>query len=110
MYVLAVLAHLRNGATSSQLRFPTVTRTWALWVVAGFLALGVIVWGRLFGAVLIGEAPATPEGVTAVGERRTTLHLAIWSVFITGWVALEIAIVFAGLRAYRMLRGVLREP
>lgn len=32
---------------------------------------------------------------------RATIHTVVWSIFVTTWVALEVAIVFQGYRAYK---------
>lgn len=52
------------------------------------------------------------EGVSEIKSAyifRARTHLFIWFLFITGWAALEIAIVAKGVRAYRTLRQIFSE-
>lgn len=46
--------------------------------------------------------------VKAAYIRRVYEHLAVWSVFITLWVAFEMLIVYHGWRAFRLLRSRLQ--
>ena len=79
---------------------------------AGSIVLIIAVFGR---HLFLSPLPEALQGVLAEGanlrERtqllymsRVHLHVALWCTFITGWVALEIAIVAQGVRAYRALR------
>ncbi|HUW62391.1 MAG TPA: hypothetical protein VMZ06_15405 [Candidatus Bathyarchaeia archaeon] len=69
-----------------------------------FLVLAAIVLGR---HVVNALAPL-PQNATALLIGRVRVHLAVWSGFITAWVALELAIVYQGLRGYLALKALLR--
>jgi len=55
---------------------------------------------------------ASAEGLSEIKSAsifRARTHLFVWFLFITGWVALEIAIVSKGVQAYRTLRQLFSE-
>ena len=70
----------------------------------GFLFLAAIVLGR---HVVNALAPI-PQDPAPLLIGRARVHLAVWSGFITAWVALELAIVYQGLRGYLALKALLR--
>jgi len=67
-------------------------------------------------------APTLPDALRAISEtdvdvqeqarltylRHVNVHVGVWCGFIATWVALEIAIVAQGIRAYRRLMRVVR--
>lgn len=94
---------------------PTEIRRAARWLI--LFALGAVgVMGRHWiwppvRTVLSGMHDSAPSTV-AIREiwlARTYAHSAIWSLFVVLWVALEIAIVIEGWRAYTLLRDHLEN-
>ena len=76
-----------------------------VWLVA-FLFLAAIVLCR---HVVYALAPL-PQDVSPLLISRVRVHLAVWTAFITAWVALEVAIVYQGLRAYLALKALIPPP
>ncbi|MFM1918390.1 MAG: hypothetical protein RLZZ303_24 [Candidatus Hydrogenedentota bacterium] len=55
------------------------------------------------------DAPIKPESAAQRLTFHVHRHLAVWSLFIFGWVALETLIVAEGLRAYRHFGALCRR-
>lgn len=51
----------------------------------------------------VGNA-CTTEDIVRVFTQRNREHLVVWASFVTGWVALESAIVYQGWRIFRTIR------
>lgn len=105
--------HLLARPVPKRLLLTPQDRRIAIGSILFFVLLSIAVFARhLFIAPL-------PDAITTIlesspGERisdiksayvfRARTHLFIWCLFITAWVALEIAIVAKGVRAYNSLR------
>jgi hypothetical protein len=75
-------------------------------VCALFLLLCTVVLSRHFllpQAADLLQAGAADEAA-ALYRARLLQHLALWAIFVVGWVVLEAIIVFEGWRGYRHLR------
>lgn len=77
----------------------------ALWACC-FAALAAAVFAR---HVFHAAAPVPPDPVPLIAH-RARVHMAVWCAFVTGWVALEIAIVYNGYRGYAALKTLLAPP
>lgn len=104
--------HLLAKTIPSNLLLTRRDKSIAIGCVVFFVLLCVAVFARHF------FIDPLPDAITKILEQnqgesvadiksayifRTRTHLFIWCLFITGWVALEIAIVLKGVRAYRAL-------
>lgn len=87
------------------------------WIIL-FVSLSMAVLLRHVFVVPLPDALATIQGsgegsmgleIRSAYIIRARTHLFIWCLFITGWVALEIAIVVKGVSAYRTLRHLFHE-
>jgi hypothetical protein len=50
---------------------------------------------------------ASPMEIAEIYHAVTHPHLALWTAFVLGWVALEIVIVWNGIALYRRIRNML---
>jgi len=51
-----------------------------------------------------------PSDTLPLVVHRARVHMTVWSGFVTGWVALELAIVYQGYRGYTALKKLLATP
>ncbi len=111
--VLTARRHIEQGAGESAgelvLRFRRRLLAWSLL----FLALPALVYGRhLFltpAHVSLAERSLPDAELLRIFVRRGHEHLAVWSFFIAGWVALETLIVYHGWRSFTALRRRLKD-
>ncbi len=114
--VLAARRFVETSPLTEGFRFTRRERRRA-WVWAfGLALLTALTFGRHWfiprlDAVLarldVAQTADLGARVAALYTFRAHVHMGVWAVFVTGWVLLEILIVFHGWRAYRRLRHVL---
>jgi len=113
-WVLAGRKHLESHAESPRFAWsPALTRRALGWSF-GFAGLALLTYGRhlvwppAHHLLQGGAVSGIPEAaLLARFTCRAHEHLALWSLFVTGWIALEIAIVYHGWRGYQCLRALL---
>lgn len=102
--VMAARRHLGARPLPPRLQLQDADKRRArMWCYGFFLLAAVVLCRHAVYAI----APV-PEDVAKVLVGRGRVHLAVWSVFITAWVVLEVAIVYHGLRGYLALKRLVR--
>ena len=112
--VTAALRHFNATPLPAIFALTSAEKRRAFWWAGGVALLCAATFGRHLFLTPIHTALAAIESpwdgeVEALYFSRAHIHLTIWCLFISAWVALEVAIVFQGVRAFARLRRLVRH-
>lgn len=108
--MLIARRHVTSRPAPKELSLSSAERTRAVMWIAAFGVLCVIVLLRhqllpsAQALILQSGSRYAAEEVIRVFTQRNREHLAVWASFVTGWVALEMAIVYQGCRVFQTIR------
>lgn len=106
---LIVRAHLpHETARPPSTRGPLLILLLGTFAIAALLTLGRYIFvdalPEAIQSIILGNSTDPGHQIHALYMARAHTHLALWCGFITLWVLLEVAIVYAGFKTYRSLR------